>query len=723
MRRWLLLLFLFPFLCAHAQVNTDSLKSALQAKTGEPQEIKSLLYTAFKMSNDNDEAKLAIYHWAISKSEEKKYYEGEAMAYRFLGLYHRDSYDNAAATENMLKAIDIAEKNGIYNVLAQAYDGLSGIYDMANAYPKAIEYERKAIAAYDKAPNKKGLGSLYHNLGLMLHDSVADERKGSNNKEILYYFRMAIKLTEETTDSVLLLQVLNGAARIYGESKIFDTATQCLDRAEALIKKLNVPRFYSSHYLYRGGLFSNQKKYTDAIRTFQLGLSYAIRNKDPFYQSRYYDNLSGVYARIGDSAAAYRYHVLYTDLNDSLMSEEKLQTTALIDARFEKEKKDNEINKLKTEQALKELELERQKAIIAGNMLEAAKKENEIKRLMDEERIRQLELEKQKAVIAGNILEARRKEDEIRLLSQERELQELEITRQQDELSKKALQAKTDSQQIQLSKNETLLREKELSSQKSIRNYLVGGIALLSLIAFFLYRNIAAKRKAYRQLQDKSQQIKDQALQLSKQAKQIAQFQSQMNPHFVYNALHNIQGLVLTDEKQKANTQIQSLAQLMRKTFANAEKDDIPLEEEISYLEKYIDFEKNALSNNLNFEVTVSKEAEGTLIPPMMIQPFVENAIKHAELTKVQNPYIKVLIETENNLLAIQVKDNGTGLKKDVSQPDKLSHSMSVIKSRLDLIFKGRADVNSQPVFSIKTVPEIAEGTSIKFYLPINYSF
>ena len=107
-------------------------------------------------------------------------------------------------------------------------------------------------------------------------------------------------------------------------------------------------------------------------------------------------------------------------------------------------------------------------------------------------------------------------------------------------------------------------------------------MALLGLLSFVLYRNIAARKKAYAQLEYKSQQIKEQALQLSRQAKLIAQFQSQMNPHFVYNALHNIQGLVLNEENKKANTQIQSLAQLMRKTFSNAEKDDIPLEEEIN---------------------------------------------------------------------------------------------------------------------------------------------
>ena len=74
-------------------------------------------------------------------------------------------------------------------------------------------------------------------------------------------------------------------------------------------------------------------------------------------------------------------------------------------------------------------------------------------------------------------------------------------------------------------------------------------------------------------------------------------------------------------------------------------------------------------------------------------------------------------------MLAISITDNGTGIKKEATEGDKLSHSLSVIKSRLDLLFKGKADVNNQPVFSVKTIPEINEGTSIKFYLPLNYSY
>ncbi|MES2774022.1 MAG: histidine kinase [Bacteroidota bacterium] len=273
-----------------------------------------------------------------------------------------------------------------------------------------------------------------------------------------------------------------------------------------------------------------------------------------------------------------------------------------------------------------------------------------------------------------------------------------------------------------------LNQDKEIAAakRKQLTIFLIAaliGFVLLAVLLFLLLKNIRGRKKAYRELQDKSIQIQEQALQLSKQAKLIAQFQSQMNPHFVFNALHNIQGLVISNENSKATSQIQSLAQLMRKTFANAEKDDILLNEEINYLKKYVDFEMNAFNNPLEFKVDVSQEAENAVIPPMMIQPFVENAIKHAGLKKVENPYIKVLIDIEENLLRIVVKDNGAGIKKSDDVLEGLSHSMSVIKARIELLFQEKGKPVNSNLFSVKTVPETDAGTTVKFYLPLNYAY
>ncbi|HLP11412.1 MAG TPA: histidine kinase [Flavobacteriales bacterium] len=261
--------------------------------------------------------------------------------------------------------------------------------------------------------------------------------------------------------------------------------------------------------------------------------------------------------------------------------------------------------------------------------------------------------------------------------------------------------------------------------QSQLKTFLASAVAfslVLIALTFLLLKNIRARKKAYIVLQEKSEEVHKQTVQLAKQARLIAQFQSQMNPHFVFNALHNIQGLVITQEDKKATQQIQSLAQLMRKTFANAEKEEITIEEEISYLQKYIDFEMAARENKVDFQVHLGEDAHNVQIPPMMIQPFVENAIKHAELDKIENPFIKVLIEIKGDLLKIAIQDNGKGIKNKENAFTKLSHSMAVIKSRIELL-ANETSVETNNLFIVKTVPEIEAGTLVSFQIPLVYAY
>jgi hypothetical protein len=393
-------------------INIDSLRKVLQNQKADSVSIRAMLVSGQKMANNNYEAKLLIYNWAIHQSEKNNYISGIVIGYRLIGLLHLNTYNNTEATENMLKAIQIAEINGLFRLQAQALDGLAGIYRNARSFEKS------------------GLGALYYNLAGSIHDSVHHSRTGHNNKLVLNYIRKGIKIAEDAKDTLTLLQVLNGAVSIYAESGIFDTASLYLSKTEHLIKKMNVPRFYSSYYLYKGNLFRNQKDFSNAITNYLTGLQHAKKNKDPFYEKIYFGALSKSYAELKDSASAYSYFVLYSNLSDSLDQVEKLKVTSIIDGRFQKEKKDKEINRLSADQ-----------------------------------RIRQLEIEKQTAIIDGNLMEARKKEAEIDLLSQERELQELRLVQQNEELERNSLRAKADSQQILLAIRHTTYCKKLLNSR------------------------------------------------------------------------------------------------------------------------------------------------------------------------------------------------------------------------------------------------------------------
>lgn len=271
-----------------------------------------------------------------------------------------------------------------------------------------------------------------------------------------------------------------------------------------------------------------------------------------------------------------------------------------------------------------------------------------------------------------------------------------------------------------------LNKDKEIAANKRIElnTYLIltlSGLAILGFLSFSLFRNIKARKKAYAELEKSNEEIKAQALELSRQARLIAKFQSQMNPHFTFNALHNIYGLVATNENEKAVMQIQSLAGLMRQTLTNSIKEEITLQEEIQYLQKYIDFERATAPVNFDFNIEVAGDLEDALIPPMMIQPFIENAVKHAALDKAANPFVKVLIEKENDLLKLIIEDNGRGISKEAVNLNKFSHSVSIIKSRIEMLFQSSNRELSE-YFSINPAGSSGKGTTVKFYLPLNFS-
>ena len=157
----------------------------------------------------------------------------------------------------------------------------------------------------------------------------------------------------------------------------------------------------------------------------------------------------------------YKKYILY---RDSLISAKTRSDIAEIETRYETEKKDNEIARLSTEQ-----------------------------------KIRLLEIEKQKAIISGNMLLAKQKENEIRLLSQERELQDTRIKQQEKELENQFLLAKSNEQELRLSRQEKQLRDKELKEQKQLRNTIIAGMMLLALFAAIVFNRYKLKKKLEQQ--------------------------------------------------------------------------------------------------------------------------------------------------------------------------------------------------------------------------------
>lgn len=183
---------------------------------------------------------------------------------------------------------------------------------------------------------------------------------------------------------------------------------------------------------------------------------------------------------------------------------------------------------------------------------------------------------------------------------------------------------------------------------------------------------------------------------------QLNTLKEQLNPHFMFNSLNNIRGLMLEDVN-KARKILTSLSEVLRYSLNQNNTDVILLEEELEMVEKYIDISKIQFEKRLTFELNVDQESLGIQIPPMIIQVLVENAIKHGISNLKKGGKITVTTTIENKELSIIVVNSG------ILSVSKKSTKIGLknITKRLELLYNNKAtfslkELNKEVVATIK---------------------
>ncbi len=166
-----------------------------------------------------------------------------------------------------------------------------------------------------------------------------------------------------------------------------------------------------------------------------------------------------------------------------------------------------------------------------------------------------------------------------------------------------------------------------------------------------------------------------------------------MNPHFIFNSLNNIQGLINKDEKRVANEYLVIFSDLVRQNMNNISKGFITLQQELNLVENYLTLEKLRFKDLVNYEIQVAEdvETEDIMIPPLMIQPLVENAVKHGLLPKQSTEnMVRIHVFERDDLLHVEITDNGIGLSQSLRSKNRLYDSMGLtnLKKRTEHLKK-----------------------------------
>ncbi len=268
---------------------------------------------------------------------------------------------------------------------------------------------------------------------------------------------------------------------------------------------------------------------------------------------------------------------------------------------------------------------------------------------------------------------------------------------------KEEFEAKEREQEIQ-----NLNLENQLQKNKIKRNQVFTWIFLLSAGLLAMFLSLLYQRKKLRD-KDHINQLEQKMLSL------------QMNPHFIFNAISSIQNYLFEKSDLKiANTYLSTFARLMRQILENSREKFITLDEELDALRNYLDLQKLRYNNAFDYEIKLDEDIipEVTKIPPLIAQPFVENAIEHGMVYKMENGKIVINISMEKDRLKVAIEDNGLGIKNidtKIKNPEGKKKSLATIltKERLDLLSK-----SFKRKFELHVTDNIHDGTSVTIDLP-----
>jgi LytS/YehU family sensor histidine kinase len=205
----------------------------------------------------------------------------------------------------------------------------------------------------------------------------------------------------------------------------------------------------------------------------------------------------------------------------------------------------------------------------------------------------------------------------------------------------------------------------------------------------------------------------------------MAALRAQMNPHFLFNALNSIKSFILKEDKREASRYLTKFSKLMRIILKNSKQKFISLSEELDALQLFIEFEEMRFSKKFLYEITVAGniDKEDMYLPPLLIQPFVENAIWHGLLHKADQGKLKIDVKRQNKLLKITVSDNGIGREKSnelksKSGSKKKSYGLQITDDRIKLMHDTFGIESSLEIHDLYSEKNIAEGTEVILRIP-----
>jgi LytS/YehU family sensor histidine kinase len=210
---------------------------------------------------------------------------------------------------------------------------------------------------------------------------------------------------------------------------------------------------------------------------------------------------------------------------------------------------------------------------------------------------------------------------------------------------------------------------------------------------------------------------------------QLLALQTQMNPHFIFNSLNSINRFILQNNKAQASQYLTKFSKLVRMILQNSQVPLVTLESELQALKLYLELESLRFEQHFAYTISVSEdlEAEVIKVPPLIIQPYVENAIWHGLMNKEEKGNLAIDVIQSDDFLKFRITDDGIGRKKAALLTSKKDHhhksmGLKITADRIAMLYK---QAGNEPPLSINDLMHAdgsAAGTEVIIKIPLLYA-
>lgn len=592
-------------------------KKAFPLKENYPKaSILSYLGQAYRAKNDI-ESSIAAYQKAIQLSSDNP--ELKATACFNLAETYFAQGRNEQAMKLYLETAKIGETHHITRLLVPSYYGIANACRLNRDYEKGHEYADKCLKTALSLNDIVGQmrGNLVKSM-LYLSQNEAEQSIVYSNKEMM--FRKQLK---DSSGMAATYQNLAQAQLKLGKNEL---ALQSAKESYRLAMAFAPKSEHANSCLVLGMAEMRVNDFVQSAKHLKEGEEKATTLKSFSLLKDIYNVQMELFSRMGKFEDALRCQSLSSNMRDSMFSVEKNKSVSELRTIYETEKKEKAIQELEQQNKIKSLENERQR--LATAQIEAALGR---------------ELSEKEKLALSTALEREQKNREIKELTQREQIQALEMEKEQ---------ARSSRQRVLF-----------------VGTVLVLCLAMLvGLLLFGRYRQKQRNEKLQLALAESQKRLELEQqkvlLEQERTESELKALKSQMNPHFLFNALNSIQDFMFDNDKRQANEYMGKFSTLMRSMLDMSNEQNLYLSDEIKMLSVYMELEQVRFGNSLEHFLYVDEELEPEmiLIPSMLIQPYIENCLKHGLFHKKLDRKLWVEFLDENqSTLVVKVRDNGVG--------------------------------------------------------------